>query len=326
MTSEMSVVGKIKKHIFRKVGVPRVLKVYELEDSVTSQETSHKYSDKSPERFDIPVEFGRREGIDVPLKLRTIRHILSCIKNGKRAITDLKNNEEEPKLKINEEELLELEDYAKSLKISGIGYTKVPRDYIFESKAVAFENAIVLAMNMNNEKINTAPSKKALKNIWKTYDKLGVASNKVARYLRKKGFASHASHPLGGIALYPRLAEKAGLGGFGKSGILITPINGPTLRLTAVYTNIENLPLNESNEHGWIKDYCEKCNKCIKECPPGAIYETPIEHETGRVTHIDNNKCFPYFGNNYACTVCIKVCPFNNQPYANIKKNFMKKK
>ena len=26
----------------------------------------------------------------------------------------------------------------------------------------------------------------------------------------------------------------------------------------------------------------------------GAIYDTPIEHETRRITHIDNEKCFHF--------------------------------
>ena len=53
----------------------------------------------------------------------------------------------------------------------------------------------------------------------------------------------------------------------------------------------------------------KQCRRCIKECPLGAIYENAIEQEAGRFTHIDNEKCFPHFGNNYGCTVCIKVCP-----------------
>ena len=317
---------RIKKFMFERIGLPKFLKIIDLEDSLADKDNTLSFSSDSPTRFDIPLEFARRQGDDVPLRVKTMPHILSCMKNMKKAIIELKNNSQNPRRTIEENELDELHTFIQSLNISGIGFTKVPQEFIFEKKAVAYENAIVLAMNMDNEKINTAPSKKSLKNIWMTYDKLGVVANKVARYLREKGFASHASHPLGGIVLYPRLAEKAGLGGFGKSGLLITPINGPTLRLAAVYTNIENLPLNEGNEHGWIKDYCNQCGICVKECPPGAIHKNPIKHETGRVTHIDNEKCFPYFSNNFACTICIKVCPFNKIPYEKIKENFLKKK
>ncbi len=321
----LSVIERIKKFIFNKTGIPRFEKIIELENSLVEKEGTISFSEKSPIRFDIPIEFARREGIDVPLTPKTMPHILSSMKNMKQAINDLKDNKKDPRNTIEESEFIKLESFIKSLKISGIGYTKVPRSYIFSRKAVAYENAIVLAMNMDKKKISTAPSKKALKNIWQTYADLGVAANKIARYLRKKGFASHASHPLGGIVLYPRLAEKAGMGAFGKAGILITPINGPTLRLTAVYTNIENLPMNEGNEHLWIRDFCEQCNKCIKACPPGAIYEEAIKHDSGRVTHIDNEKCFPYFGNNFACTICIRVCPFQISTYDKVKKSFEKK-
>jgi len=321
----LSVIEKIKKFIFIRTGLPRFKKVIALEDSLAEKEGTIKFSEKSPERFDIPIEFAKRKGVDVTLNLKTMPYIFSSMKNMKQAIGDLKNNKKEPRKIIEENELADLERFIKSLNISGIGYTKVPQEYIFSKKAVAFDNAIVLAMNMDKEKIGTAPSRKALKNIWQTYDNLGVVANKIARYLRKKDFASHASHPLGGIALYPRLAEKAGMGAFGKSGILITPFNGPTVRLAAVYTNIENLPFSEGNKHLWVRDYCEKCRKCVEECPPRAIYEEPIKHDTGRVTHINNDKCFPYFGNNFACTICIRVCPFQVSSYDKVKKSFEKK-
>ncbi len=321
----MSFINKAKKVFFRKFALPRVKGVYALENSVKDIENSIIFSDESEARFDIPIEFGRREGVEVPLTSVTIKHILTCIKNMKRAIFDLKNNPINPRNKIDKEELEELREYVKTVEVSAIGFTKVPSNLIFKNKAIAFENAIVLAMNMDNDIISSAPNRLSLKNVWYTYDKLSVASNKIARFLRKKGFAAHASPPLGGIALYPKLAQNAGMGEFGYSGLLITPVNGPTLRLAAVYVSAENLPMNEVNEHSWIRDYCDQCRKCIKECPPGAIYETPIEHETGRVTHIDNDKCFPYFGNNYGCTVCIKVCPFNNVDYYKLKENFLKK-
>ncbi|MHA1345720.1 MAG: 4Fe-4S dicluster domain-containing protein [Candidatus Heimdallarchaeaceae archaeon] len=325
MAQKTSLLAKIKKFGFNKIALPKTEKIFEMEDALSSQEGYLTYSDKSPVRFNIPIEIGRSEEIDAPVNLETLPRIMSCMKNMKQAIVALDENVKDSRRRIEKDELVELETYIRSLNISGIGYTTVPQEFIFANKAVAFENAIVLTMNMDNKKISTAPSKQAGATIWQTYDQLGIAANKIARYLRNKGFNAHASHPLGGIVLYPRLAEKAGLGGFGKSGLLITPINGSTLRLAAVYTDIDNLPLNEGNEHGWVKEYCETCLRCVNECPPGAIYKTPIEHETGRVTHIDNEKCFPYFGNNHGCTVCIKVCPFNYTDYTTIKEGFEKR-
>ena len=58
----------------------------------------------------------------------------------------------------------------------------------------------------------------------------------------------------------------------------------------------------------------------------GAILDEPIEHESGRITHVENEKCMPHFVNEFGCSVCIKVCPFNNVDYYKLKDNFMKKK
>ena len=85
MTSRLSIVEKIKKLAFQKIGLPRVMEVYELEDSLAIKETTLKYSEKSPDKFDIPGEFGRREGIEVPIRWKTLRHIISSIKSGKQA-------------------------------------------------------------------------------------------------------------------------------------------------------------------------------------------------------------------------------------------------
>ena len=325
MGNKQSLGSRIKNFGYKKVGLPRTMKMLEMEDQLAFEEDFLKYTDDSPIRFDIPVEIGRREKSGVPITLRLLPRMLSCVRNIEKAITELKDNPTDARKTIQDNELKNLEIYIKSLDISGIGYTKVPQEFIFSKKAIAFENAIVLTMNMDNKKVSVAPSKQTSDTIWKTYDNLGKAANKIARYLRTHGFSAHASHPLGGIALYPRLAEKAGLGGFGKSGLLSTPINCGTLRLAAVYTDIENLPLSEGNEHSWIMDYCKTCMRCVKECPAGAIYEQPIVHENGRETHIDNDRCFPYFADNYGCTVCIKVCPFNYTDYKIIKEGFEKR-
>ena len=326
MPQEFSFIQKAKKLVFKKIALPKVNEVYDLEDSIVEFENSLKYSEESADRFDIPIEFGKRANVKVPINSRTIKHILSCIRFMKKAVYDLKRNPKDPRTEIYYEELEELQVYANSVKVSAFGFTKVPRNLIFRNKAIVYENAIILAMKMDNEAINTSPSIKSNKNIWFTYDKLSVASVKIARFLRKKGFGAHASPPLGGIALYPVLGRLAGMGEFGYSGILIGPFNGPTFRLAAVYVSAENLPFSEKNDHSWIREYCQQCRRCINECPAGAIYDSPIEHEAGRLTHIDNNKCFPYFGNNHACTVCIKVCPFNKIGYHIIKKNFENQK
>ncbi|MHA2214107.1 MAG: 4Fe-4S dicluster domain-containing protein, partial [Candidatus Thorarchaeota archaeon] len=130
-------------------------------------------------------------------------------------------------------------------------------------------------------------------------------------FLRQHGYAAQADHPLGGLVLYPPLAQKAGIGWVGKHGVLITPEFGPRVRLAAVYTSIQNLPFSETNEHGWIGEYCKICGLCIKQCPPKAILENNVRHETGIITNIIQQDCFEYFIQFYGCSVCVKACPFS---------------
>lgn len=196
---------------------------------------------------------------------------------------------------------------------------------IFKEKAVLHDNAIVLVLEMDKDKIAKSPSRETVGMVMNTYNNLGIAANKIAKFLRNHGYSAHASHPLGGIVLYPPLASSAGLGWHGRHGLLITPEFGPRVRLAAVFTNITNLPYAEENPHSWIPKQCETCGKCIKSCPPKSLYEQPIIKENGLKTHNDSTKCFPYFTGNYGCSICIKVCPFSTTGYKKLHEKIMKK-
>lgn len=147
--------------------------------------------------------------------------------------------------------------------------------------------------------------------VFGTYDSLGIAANRIADHLRDLGFAAQADHPLGGLVLYPPLAQRAALGWVGKHGLLITPEFGPRVRLAAVYTSIQNLPFAANNEHGWIEEYCKMCELCVKQCPAGAVTGERLVHESGIVTYIRQRECFEYFAQFYGCSVCVKACPFS---------------
>jgi len=225
---------------------------------------------------------------------------------------------------IETEELKEVEEYAKKLGVSSLGYCKVNRDDIFEGWGIVYDNAIVFSVEMDKEKISRAPSFPTLKMIMKTYATTGIVANKLAKLLRKMGFGAHAGPGLGGLTIYPVLAEKSGIGTFGQHGLIITPENGPRHRLGVVYTNIINLPENKKGAHSWIKEFCSKCDECIRKCPTQAIYEKPKITKGKYIAHIDSIKCAIFFVKNYACGICIKECPFNTVGYEMIKRKYQK--
>jgi epoxyqueuosine reductase QueG len=226
-------------------------------------------------------------------------------------VDTITQNQTHPNSIASVEFLEKLRDYTSSLDVGLFEYVKLPNDLIFKEYGVLYDNAIILAMEMSKEIIDRAPSQATLNMVFGTYDDLGKAANKIAEFLRDHGYAAQADHPLGGLVLFPPLAQKAGIGWVGKHGLLITPEFGPRVRLAAVYTNIENLPFAESNIHGWIEDYCEICGICVRQCPPRAILDESITHDTGRLTHISQQDCFEYFAQHFGCSVCIKVCPFS---------------
>jgi epoxyqueuosine reductase len=236
----------------------------------------------------------------------------------------LEENPAEPKTEISAERLRDLEAQAHSLGIGGIGYTRLPREAIFKEKAVMYDSAMVLLFEMDAGKIAKAPSWVTLRMVMKSYHELGRIVARLVDDLRRDGYAAQGGHPLNGVTLYPLIAQHAGLGWCGSHGLLIAPGFGPRHRIAAIYTPIQNLPLAEKNEHAWIEELCRRCGQCRRKCPGRAIYEEPIRHPSGIVTHVDVDRCFPVFAEQYGCSVCIKVCPFNRHPYEHIKQAFLR--
>ena len=277
----------------------------------------------SPMRFEIVKESIKR-GRDVPSGL-PVPIIIHTMFGVRKALSSLKDNPVAPKTLADAGLLSEIEAAARKLGASSVGYTKVPAQWVFQGKAVMFDNAIVLTMEMDPKGIDSAPSLACQRTVFATYRDLGRIANKLAGLLRSRGFGAHAGHPLDGQALYPPLAQMAGLGWLGMNGLIVTPEHGPRVRLAAVFTSIDNLPVCPHNEHSWVSVFCQTCRVCTSKCPPKALYEKPIDHGTGQLTYVDNNLCFPYFYDYYGCSICIKVCPFNHVPYHTLLNKYNKR-
>ena len=274
-------------------------------------------TEESPVRFEIMKETMKRGEGGPPARMLPI--MLPTLFGIQKSLKSVKDNPATPKTQADAALFQEIEAYALGLGASSVGYTKVPARWVFQHKAITFDNAIVLSMEMDKDGIDTAPSIACEKTVMEIYRDLGHIANKIAALLRERGYGAHAGHPLMGMALYPPLAQMAGLGWIGLNGIIITPEHGPRVRLAAVFTSIENLPFSQYNPYGWVAEYCAHCKVCIKKCPPQALYQTPIDRGNGQVTYVDNDLCFPYFSDYYGCSVCIRVCPFNQAPYDKLK-------
>jgi epoxyqueuosine reductase len=300
--------------------LPMFKNVDRMENEIYAREDVIHPTEDSPERFEIIRETVKRGGDGPPGQMLPI--MIPTLMGINKSLKSLADNPANPKTRAAPELIDEIRALAKRNGASSIGFTKVSPKWVFQKKAIAFDHAIVFAMEMDKERMDTAPSVSCMKTVMETYRDQGRLANKIAAWLRKRGFGAHAGHPLMGLALYPPMAQAAGLGWMGLNGIIITPEHGPRVRLAAVFTSIENLPFNEGNDHTWVESFCDSCRMCIKQCPPQALFGEPVLHDNGRLTYIENKLCFPYFSENYGCSVCVRVCPFNQQSYDKIKESF----
>lgn len=243
-----------------------------------------------------------------------------CGCGGEFPDESLVKNPDKPKNIADPAFLEEFEKFAHSLGIKAIGYTQLTPELLIQNKFVQYTNAVVLTMEMSKELIETAPGDKTQEINDAHYAKLGTLSYKLSDYLRENGYATEVAHPYGGLVNFCTLAQKAGIGFIGKSGLLITPESGPRQKISAIFVSIANLPVKEDNEHIWIPDYCEKCGKCIRACPEKALTET----ETccsGKQVEFDQKLCI---GCSQGCTYCIEACPFHEKGYEQVKNKFDK--
>jgi epoxyqueuosine reductase QueG len=284
-----------------------------LVKSTTDSKISHNIADLAKRYGDGPPKFYPE----------TFELMIDTAKLVKKGYEDISDNPAEPLTEISTEELEKLVSYSKSLGVNDIGFTEVDPKLIFKNRAILHKNAIVITMEMDYEQIALAPSRETGHEVHFTYNKLGQISNKIAEYLRKRGFNAQAGAALGGDVDYKHLAEKANMGAIGNHGLLISPKVGPRQRITAIYTSIENLPVKADNPHKWIKEFCKSCQICAKRCPANAI--VGLDKAKENQEYIELPKCAKSFANSFGCSVCIKECLFNKSDYGKIYKLYQRK-
>ena len=267
----------------------------------------------------------------------TIRNYIKMIDRATiKSFEDLTQNNQVNQINNGERDFNEvwneLNEYASNKwNIMKIGFTKVPNALIFADKYIKYQYALIFMQEMDRDQINKAPRVEAGSETMKIYESLGRAVNDIGYWLRERGIKCQSNHPMGGLVAFAPLAGKAGMGGFGKMGLLITPEFGPRQRLAAIYIDKKYFNFTESSENDWIEFYCEPCGICIDKCPGGAINEEKIINvdnveDFGQLkTCIDVLKCYKQFILNFGCSICIKSCPFSigNGIYYRIKEKFV---
>lgn len=177
-------------------------------------------------------------------------------------------------------------------------------------------SVIVIAKAMDYDLVATSPSSTAA-----TAPAIGYAHDAtlllaLAQYIRSLGYTAVACQNDTTLAI--PYAIQAGLGEYGRNGLLITREYGPRVRLGRVLTN---MPLAHDRPRLFgVTETCEVCRRCANNCPPQAIEHGPPSTYRFNVSNIrgvrkwstDAEKCFKFWVSRGSdCANCIRTCPYN---------------
>jgi ferredoxin len=285
-------------------------------------------NDKSPTKR-LYVEGGKSKfsKSDIGTLLKNIGSIYRLPMTLSKAVKLIKSDNSCNSNTMTYDTFVRFEALLKSLGVDDYGFFEISSNQLFKDCGVPHKYALVFSSGMSYDAFKSAPSMICQLEVAKVYSVTGDISNKVSEFLQSEGFGASPNHSMGGQIDYSMALEWAGIGIVGRHSMAITKKNGPCHRVSVVYTNIENLSdfiNNNIEDLYWIKDFCQKCGKCIRSCPTNAIYSEPLTQEGQTPTRINYENCCEGF-QNYGCGLCIKACPFSSGNYEKLKSLQLKK-
>ncbi len=171
--------------------------------------------------------------------------------------------------------------------------------------------AVVFSVEMDFRMTRAAPRPPAVMESGRQYVEAARIAVQLAAAIRGLGNPARA-HIDGNYRLIAPLAGRdAGLGEIGRMGLLMTPRQGPRVRLGVVTTGLELVPDPPTRDTSLI-DFCSVCEKCARICPAGAIPFDAREEIDGVLRwRIDGDACFRYWNvTGTDCARCMAVCPY----------------
>jgi reductive dehalogenase len=177
-------------------------------------------------------------------------------------------------------------------------------------------SVIVTAQSMDHDLIRTVPSALSGAATGHGYSRDAMVVISLAQYIQNLGYRAVAS--MNDTSLAIPTAIQAGLGEYGRLGLLITKEFGPRIRLGKVFTD---LPLtHDAPIRFGVKEFCEVCRRCSDSCPVKAVPSgdpSAKRHNESNIVgvskwSVDGEKCFGYWtAQNTDCSICVRVCPYN---------------
>ena len=136
----------------------------------------------------------------------------------------------------------------------------------------------------------------------------------MAEHIRSLGYGARSQTNRDSDVLHIPLVLEAGLGELSRIGeLVLNPFVGPRFKSVVLTTDMP-IVADRKVDFG-LQDFCNKCTKCARECPCGAIsFGDKIMFNGAEMWKPDVEKCTKYrLGNQKgaACGRCMKTCPYN---------------
>jgi len=212
----------------------------------------------------------------------------------------------------------DIKKVARYFGASTVGICKLDRRMVYISQEIPeeFQYAIVMTFEEDYELMKYYPSYIADAATSMGYSDMAVTNTYLVAFIEFLGFQAMESG--NDIALSIPMAMQAGLGDYGRNGLLITPQFGPRVRISKVLTDLPLIP--DSPIDFGVIEFCKACKKCAHQCPSQSIPYGDRTTEPNNMSNssgelkwrIDSETCRMYWGRvNKPCTGCIACCPYN---------------
>jgi len=193
-------------------------------------------------------------------------------------------------------------------------FTGIPKGYqgarYGERIELAHKNAVTMAFGQDLDRIRTGVGRAVDFEVGRVYAESVLASVQLARFIRSLGYPARAHHMRNYLILAVPVAVDSGIGELARTGYLVSRKLGANFRLSTVTTDMP-LKLDDPVDIG-IQDFCEKCRKCARLCPSGAIESGEKKLVRGVWKwKINPEACLSYWNKaGYTCSICQAVCPW----------------
>lgn len=173
--------------------------------------------------------------------------------------------------------------------------------------------AIAFTVEMDFDMVGTGPNPPSTMESARQYAESARVAVQLASTIRNLGYAARAHIDGNYEVIAPLVSRDAGLGEIGRITLMMTPKEGPRVRLGVVTTDLE-LSVALRKPDASIIDFCNICKKCAECCPSNSIPFDDREEIDGALRwKLKEETCYRFWcvvGTD--CGRCLAVCPYSH--------------